>query len=227
MNHPFEEAPYASPFEDQRAESAFIHESSYVDAPCFIGENTSILHFTHIMSHSHIGNNCRIGNNVAIGNGVIIGNDVKVMNSVQLNSGVILEDSVYCGSSTVFSPITRIRGEHQTVSRVSPTLVRKSAVIGPNTTIASGMQIGRHSFIEACTVIDRNIPDFAIVYGSPLQFAGWRCACDSRLNFKDEEAITCQNCGQQYERKSAFKIVVFTKGDLHLDSHSGPDSAVQ
>jgi len=30
----------------------FVHESSYVDEPCEIGEGTKIWHFSHVMSHS-------------------------------------------------------------------------------------------------------------------------------------------------------------------------------
>ena len=35
----------------------FVHESSYIDEPCEIGEGTKIWHFSHIMP------NCKIGKN--------------------------------------------------------------------------------------------------------------------------------------------------------------------
>lgn len=217
---------YDSGFEDNRAESAFIHESSYVDAPCRIGENTAILHFSHIMANSIIGNNCHIGHNVTISSGVLIGNNVKVMNNTLLNSGVILEDNVYCGPSTIFSALKNIRAQQTNISQVSPTLVRRGAHIGANTTVATGFTIGLYTFIEAGAVIDRNIPDFALAYGNPLKFAGWRCECGERLKFADEP-LTCKNCGKIYLQKSERKIIQLREGVSELDSNSQPYPTIQ
>ena len=60
--------------------SYFVHESSYVDSPCEIGEGTKIWHFSHIMKDCKIGKNCNIGQNVVISPGVEIGNGVKIQN---------------------------------------------------------------------------------------------------------------------------------------------------
>ncbi len=194
-------------FEDHRDDSAYIHESSYVDSPCRIGKNTAVLHFTHIMPHSIIGDNCHIGHHVTIASGVMIGNNVKVMNNALLNSGVILEDSVYCGASTVFNPISHLRGKRKSISRISPTLVREGANIGPNSSVAAGVVIGRYSFVEACTVIDRNIPDYALVTGNPLKFRSWRCACGEILRF-EEKTARCRHCGDIYIRPSRYRVVL-------------------
>ena len=50
----------------------FVHESSYVDMGCKIGNGTKIWHFSHIQSGSNIGEECSIGQNVNIGNNVKI-----------------------------------------------------------------------------------------------------------------------------------------------------------
>jgi UDP-2-acetamido-3-amino-2,3-dideoxy-glucuronate N-acetyltransferase len=211
-------------FEDHRAETAYIHESSYVDTPCHIGEHTSILHFSHVMANSIIGDHCLIGRNVTIASGVFLGNNVRVMNNTQLNSGVILENEVYCGPSTIFADPRHIRANTRSISRVSPTLVRRGAQIGPNSTIAAGFTIGSFAFIEAGTVVDRNVPDFAVVYGNPLKFAGWRCECgqmiplgatDQNLSRSLEKSLErdlekeaqCSGCGKAYLRQSKWKVL--------------------
>jgi len=51
----------------------FVHESSYVDEPCAIGDGTKIWHFTHVMKDAVIGRNCNIGQNVLVSSGVKIG----------------------------------------------------------------------------------------------------------------------------------------------------------
>jgi UDP-2-acetamido-3-amino-2,3-dideoxy-glucuronate N-acetyltransferase len=198
-------------FEDQRAESAFIHESSYVDKPCRIGENTTILHFAHVMANTIIGNYCLIGHNVTIASGVYIGDNVRVMNHSLLNPGVIMENDVYCGPNTVFTENRHVRANTKNISRVSPTLVRQGAQIGPNTTVASGFTIGRFSFIEASTVVDRNIPDFAVVYGNPLKVAGWRCECGQALKQGTQEEIRCTYCNRQYLRQSKWRVLQLTR----------------
>lgn len=225
MHDAFE--PY---FEDHRAESAYIHESSYVDTPCRIGEHTSILHFSHVMANAIIGNYCFIGRNVTIASGVFLGDNVRVMNNALLNSGVILENEVYCGPSTIFTEPRHVRASTPNISRVSPTLVRRGAQIGPNSTIASGFTIGRFAFIEAGTVVDRNVPDFAVVYGNPLKFAGWRCECGHMISIsasdKDtEQEARCSYCGRDYLRQSKWKIMQLRsqqsdEGTAGIDSYT-------
>jgi UDP-2-acetamido-3-amino-2,3-dideoxy-glucuronate N-acetyltransferase len=215
--------------EDHRAETAYIHESSYVDTPCRIGEHTSILHFSHIMSHSIIGNFCSIGRNVTIASGVLLGDNVKVMNNAELNSGVILENEVYCGPGTVFTENRHVRARSGNISRVSPTLVRRGAEIGANTTVASGFTIGCYAFVEAGTIVDRNIPDFAVVYGNPLKFAGWRCECGQTIPpaAAQDEAVRCSYCSRRYFRQSKWKLLQLTQGDADCDSDSEFDPSVR
>ncbi len=193
-------------FEEHHDETAFIHESSYVDSPCHIGKNTEVMHFTHVMPHTIIGDDCHIGHNVTIASGVMIGNAVRVMNNSLLNSGVILEDAVFCGPSTIFSPISRLRGKIKNLSQISPTLVRTGANIGANSSVAAGVTIGRHTFIEAGTVVDENIPDYALIAGNPSKVKGWRCECGEILSF-NKELTDCPACPRVYRRKSELKVV--------------------
>lgn len=235
-------------FEDHRAETAYIHASSYVDSPCRIGEHTTIMHFTHVMGHTIIGNHCQIGRNVTIASGVFLGDNIRVSNNAQLNSGVILENEVYCGPNTVFTENKFVRAGIKNISRISPTLVRQGAQIGANTTVASGSTIGRFAFIEAGTVIDRNIPDFTVAYGNPLKLAGWRCECGQSLplqigsNNADlptaGEKVACLACGKQYFRQSKWKVLQLTEAeadsqraynreDATRDSHFKSDPSIR
>lgn len=187
------------------AESAIIHDASFVDPPCHIGERTTINPFSHVMANAIIGDDCHIGHSVTIESGVMIGHHVQVMNNTLLMSGVILENDVYCGPSTVVTALRHVRGAPQAVSTFSPTLIRRGASIGANTTVAGGFTIGRHTFIEAGSVIDRDIPNFAMVCGNPLKLFGWRCDCGEVLSFQHEQA-ECSHCGASYRQPSEFYI---------------------
>ncbi|MDX2083991.1 MAG: DapH/DapD/GlmU-related protein [Candidatus Melainabacteria bacterium] len=202
-------------FDDHRAEGVYVHDSAWVDSPCHIGERTTILHFTHVMPHTRIGQDCHIGHNVTIGSGVLIGNQVRVLNNALLVSGVILGDGVYCGPSTVFCTLNHVRGQVQTVSRVSPTVVRTGASIGPNSTVACGFTLGRFAFVEAGSVVDRSVPDYAMVGGSPLRLLGWRCECGDVLDVDDNNAYAeCAACGSLYHRKAEYRLVAIQRNDL-------------
>src|SRR5215813_6851248 len=127
----------------------FVHESSYVDEPCEIGDGTKIWHFSHVMKGSRIGRNCNIGQNVVISPDVTIGNNVKIQNNVSVYTGVTLEDDVFCGPSMVFTNVFTPRSAvpRNTAEDFSKTLVKKGASIGANATIVCGITIGEYAFI--------------------------------------------------------------------------------
>ncbi|HBQ25254.1 MAG TPA: N-acetyltransferase, partial [Syntrophomonas sp.] len=83
----------------------FVHESSYIDEPCEIGQGTKIWHFSHIMPGAWIGENCNVGQNVVISPNVVIGNRVKIQNNISVYTGVICEDDVFLGPSMVFTNV--------------------------------------------------------------------------------------------------------------------------
>jgi UDP-2-acetamido-3-amino-2,3-dideoxy-glucuronate N-acetyltransferase len=215
--------------QDMRAATAFVHESSWVDAPCQIGEHTSVLHFSHIMGHTVIGNFCHIGRHVSIASGVLLGDHVQVLDNSRLNSGVIFENEVICGPGSQFVESKHVRAASKGISKVSPTLVRHGARLGANSTIMAGITIGRAAFVEAGTVVDSNIPDFAVVCGNPLKIAGWRCECGQTLAFNSSEQTACETCGRRYGRQSKWKMQLLTQKGAFDAGYSDPqpDSSIR
>lgn len=179
----------------------FVHESAYVDEPCEIGTGTKIWHFCHVMAHAKIGERCNFGQNVLIAPHTSIGNNVKIQNNVSVYEGVVLEDDVFCGPSMVFTNVNTPRSHVNRRGEYLPTLVKQGASIGANATVVCGSTIGRFAFIGAGSVITKDIPDYALVYGNPARVQGWVCQCGIRLQFDtsfDEMAISCQTCGSRY-----------------------------
>ena len=179
----------------------FVHESSYVDAPCSIGPGTRIWHFSHIMKNSKIGANCNIGQNVVISPDVEIGNNVKIQNNVSVYTGCILEDDVFCGPSMVFTNVVNPRSHIVRKDEYRTTLVRQGASLGANCTIVCGTTIGRYAFVGAGSVVTRDIPDYGLVYGTPGRLRGWMCACGIALDFdNNENRSKCKACGAEYTK---------------------------
>jgi len=184
----------------------FVHESSYVDEPCSIGPGTKIWHFSHVMKNSRIGPNCNIGQNVVISTDVTIGRNVKIQNNVSVYTGCILEDDVFCGPSMVFTNVLNPRSHVVRKNEYQTTLVRKGASLGANCTIVCGTTIGRYAFVGAGSVVTRDIPDYALVYGNPARQHGWMCACGITLEFAAGPGISvskCKACGAEYNASGA------------------------
>jgi UDP-2-acetamido-3-amino-2,3-dideoxy-glucuronate N-acetyltransferase len=152
--------------------TCFVHESSYVDEGAQIGEGTKIWHFCHIMSGAKIGKKCSIGQNVNVGSRAIIGNGVKIQNNVSVYDDVIIEDNVFCGPSCVFTNVLNPRAFIERKNEYKKTLVKKGATIGANATIVCGITIGEYAFIGAGSVVTRDVPAYALVYGNPARVMG-------------------------------------------------------
>ncbi len=178
----------------------FVHQSSYVDEGCRIGEGTKIWHFCHVMSGATIGRGCTIGQNVVISPGVIIGDHVKIQNNVSVYTGVTLEDDVFCGPSMVFTNVVNPRSHVSRKHEYRKTLVKKGATLGANCTIVCGHAIGRYAFVGAGAVITGDVPDHAQVVGNPARITGWMCACGVKLSAGSQppQDGTCESCGASY-----------------------------
>jgi UDP-2-acetamido-3-amino-2,3-dideoxy-glucuronate N-acetyltransferase len=184
---------------DSPAKGYFAHETAAVDDKVTIGQGVKIWHFSHILSGSTIGDNCNIGQNVVIGPDVTIGKQCKIQNNVSVYKGVTLEDGVFCGPSMVFTNIYNPRAEIRKMDQVRQTLVRHGATIGANATIVCGVTIGRYAFIGAGAVVNKGVPDHALMVGNPAKRIGWACACGERLT----DDLDCLACGKKYQQTDA------------------------
>lgn len=177
-----------------KSQDYFVHDTAIVDDGVAIGSGTKIWHFSHILSGSRVGNNCNIGQNVVVGPGVTVGSNCKIQNNVSIYKGVTLEDGIFCGPSMVFTNVYNPRAEIGKMDQTRPTLVKKGATIGANATIVCGTTIGRYAFIGAGTVVNKNVPDHALIVGNPGHRIGWACQCGETL----PEGLECICCGRNY-----------------------------
>jgi len=150
----------------------FIHESSYADEGAEIGEGTKVWYFCHIMSGAKIGKNCSLGQNVNVSSRAVIGNGVKIQNNVSVYDDVIIEDDVFCGPSCVFTNVINPRAFVERKHEYKKTVIKKGASIGANATIVCGVTIGEYALIGAGSVVTKDVPAYALVYGNPALVRG-------------------------------------------------------
>lgn len=173
----------------------FVHESAYIDEPSTIGAGTKIWHFSHVLKDTTIGQNCNIGQNVVIGPSVTVGNNCKIQNNVSVYKGVHLEDGVFCGPSCVFTNVMNPRAEVNRQDEFKDTYVCRGATIGANATIVCGTKLGKYCLIGAGAVVNKDVPDYALMVGVPARRIGWMSESGDKLGTD----LKCPTTGDQYE----------------------------
>ena len=187
--------------------AATIHPSAIVDEGAQIGDGTRVWHWVHVSAGARIGRNCSLGQNVYIGNRVVIGDNVKIQNNVSVYDEVTLEDDVFCGPSMVFTNVYNPRSAIPRKDQYRKTLVRRGATLGANCTIVCGVTVGEHAFVGAGAVVNRDVPDYALMLGVPARQAAWMSRYGERLDLplKGTGEAVCRHTGERY-RLSAGRL---------------------
>lgn len=180
--------------------SVTVHPTSVIDAGATLGEGCRVWHFVHICAGAWIGARCSFGQNVFVGNRVVIGDNVKIQNNVSVYDEVTLEDDVFCGPSMVFTNVYNPRSAVPRKDEYRKTLVRRGATLGANCTVVCGVTIGEHAFVGAGAVVNRDVPDYALMLGVPARHAGWMSRFGERLDLPltGEAATVCPHSGDRY-----------------------------
>jgi len=186
----------------------YVNEHAVVDDNVEIGEGTKVWHFSHIQSGSKIGKKCVFGQNVNVGNNVTIGNYCKVQNNVSIYEGVSLEDYVFCGPSMVFTNILDPKCKYPQVGALFyiKTLVKEGASIGANATIVCGNILGKHCMVGAGSVVTKDVPDYALVIGTPGRVVGWVSEAGKKLEFDESGKAFCEKSGKTYFLKDGIVV---------------------
>jgi UDP-2-acetamido-3-amino-2,3-dideoxy-glucuronate N-acetyltransferase len=150
-----------------------IHSSAIVDEGASIGEDSRVWHFAHVCAGAQIGKGVSLGQNVFVGNKVTIGDYCKIQNNVSVYDNVTLEEGVFCGPSMVFTNVYNPRSLIERKNEYRNTLVKRGATLGANCTIVCGTTVGEFAFVGAGAVVNRDIPDYALVVGVPARQIGW------------------------------------------------------
>ena len=174
--------------------SFYVHPAAEVEPGAHVGAGTRIWRQAHVRAHASVGENCNIGKGVFIDAHVHIGSNVKIQNHVSIFEGVTLEDGVFIGPHVCFTndlmprantPDGRLKSADDW--QITATLVKYGASIGAGAIIVCGVTIGSFALIGAGSVVTRDVPAHALVYGNPAHQRGYVCRCARRLTQVHEE----------------------------------------
>lgn len=197
-NELYNEEDYIRSYQDfieegkKRKKGYFCHENSIVESTK-IGEGTTIWAYAHVFPNAVIGDNCNINDHTLIENDVVIGNNVTVKSGVHIWNGARIGNNVFIGPSVVFTndlnPRSKIYPEE-----FKKIIINDFASIGANSTLLGGISIGKYALIGAGSVVTKNVPEHALVYGNPAEIKGYVCKCGEKII----DGCICEKCGMTF-----------------------------
>lgn len=170
-----------------------IHELADVKTNT-IGKSTCVWQYTIILGGARLGENCNINAHCFIENDVTVGDNVTIKCGVYLWDGITISDNVFIGPNVTFTndKIPRSKKRPKSFER---TLVEKNVSIGAGSTILSDITIGEFSMIGASSLVTKDVPKRALVYGSPAKIQGWLNKDGSKMKhiqdneYEDKEGV--------------------------------------
>jgi acetyltransferase-like isoleucine patch superfamily enzyme len=145
----------------------FKHDTAIV-ATRDIGVNSKVWAFVNILPGAVIGVDCNICDHVFIENDVILGDRVTVKCGVQLWDGIMVEDDVFIGPNATFTNDLFPRSKKYP-EEFKKTVLKKRCSIGANATVLCGIEIGENAMVGAGSVVTKDVPPHAVVYGNPAK----------------------------------------------------------
>ena len=137
-----------------------------------IGKDTTIWQFSVILKDAVIGENCNINCHTFIENDVVIGNNVTVKAGVFLWDGLTIKDNVFIGPNVSFTN-DKYPKSKQYPAKFDRTILEYGASIGAAATILGGCKIGAFAMVGAGSLVTKDVPDRALVVGSPARIIAW------------------------------------------------------
>ena len=122
--------------------------------------------------YNQIGENSVVNNQltVVVPKNVKIGNGVTVMNGALMMAagGITIENKVMIAAN-----VQLISNNHDPYIReiltCKPILIKYGAWVGAGATILPGVTVGKYAIIGANSVVNKDIPDYAVAVGSPAK----------------------------------------------------------
>ncbi len=183
--------------DDQPVRTYFAHPKALIDEGVAIGRGTRIWAFAHVVGGAVLGEDCNICDHTFIEGGVRIGNRVTVKCGVFLWDGLTLEDDVFIGPSAVFTNDNRPRSKRH-LTAYPQTVLKQGCTLGASSIALPGITIGRWAMVGAGAIVTHDVPDYALMVGSPARWRAWVCRCGEKLLPTSGRRLGCA-CGRAYE----------------------------
>ncbi|MEO6116341.1 MAG: acyltransferase [Pseudolysinimonas sp.] len=183
----------------------FVQSTADVADSAQIGPGSKVWHYAQIREDAQIGADSIIGRGAYIGSGVIMGDGCKVQNYALVYEPARLGAGVFIGPAVVltndhFPRAINPDGTPKSASDWQPVgvTIQHGASIGASATCVAPVTIGRWALVGAGSVVISDVPDFALVVGSPARRVGWVGKAGSPLVRESDGIWRCPLSGDGY-----------------------------
>jgi UDP-2-acetamido-3-amino-2,3-dideoxy-glucuronate N-acetyltransferase len=192
-----------------------IHVTAQVDPNSRIGDGVTVWQYSHIREEAEIGDNVNIGRGVYIGNGVQIGDNSKIQNYALIYEPAKISRGVFVGPGVIFTNDYYPRAINSDGSQKSQkdwepvgVVVNEGASIGARSVCVAPVVIGSWALVAAGSTVIRDVPEYALVAGSPAKRIKWVGKSGKPL-IKDKDSLyRCPETGEIYEEVHPDKLVL-------------------
>jgi UDP-2-acetamido-3-amino-2,3-dideoxy-glucuronate N-acetyltransferase len=205
-------------------ETVRIAPSADVDNRAEIGAGSSIWHLAQVRENARLGRNCVVGRGAYLGIGVSIGDNAKIQNYALVYEPAVLENGVFIGPGVVLTNDTFPRAINPDGSPKSGgdweakgVTVREGAAIGARSVCVAPVTIGRWALVAAGSVVTTDVPDYALVAGTPARRLKWVGKAGIPLEPHGKGCWRCPRTGETYVES----------GGVLIDGSAGDEPANQ
>ncbi len=145
-----------------------------------IGRGTIVWGLAQIREGAVLGTDCVVGRGAYLGAGVRLGDRVKVQNLAQVYEPAVVEDGVFIGPGAVLTNDEHPRAIRPDGSRVDSSqweqvgvTLRHGCSVGAGAVCVAPLKVGQWAMVAAGAVVVHDVPDFALVAGTPARRIGW------------------------------------------------------
>ncbi|HRN28934.1 MAG TPA: acyltransferase [Terrimesophilobacter sp.] len=194
--------------------AGFVHETADVAADAVVGPGAKVWHYAQVREHATLGANCVVGRGAYVGTGVVVGENSKIQNYALVYEPARLERGVFIGPAVVltndhFPRAINADGSAKSADDWQPVgvTVLEGASIGASATCVAPVTIGRWALVGSGAVVIKDVPDFALVVGSPARRVGWAGRSGHPLSRRDDGVWVCPISGDLYREVAPDELV--------------------
>lgn len=188
-----------------RATGALIAPTATVEDGARVGPGAQVWDQSVVRAGAEVGADTILGRNVYIGPGARLGERCKVQNQALVYEPAVLEDGVFIGPAVVLTNDTYPRavtpdGRRKAAEDWEPVGVRvlEGASVGARAVCVAPVTIGRWASVGAGAVVTRDVPDHALVVGTPARRVGWVGRSGVPLVSDTRDRWICPASGEVY-----------------------------
>jgi acetyltransferase-like isoleucine patch superfamily enzyme len=192
-----------------------ISPTADVDPSALIGAGCTIWQLAQVREGAVLGEGCVVGRGAYVDAHVRVGRHCKLGNYALVYAPAVLGDGVQVSPGAILTNDRHPRAVNPDGTRkgsgdweAAGVTVGDGASIGSQAVIVAGVSVGRWALVGAGAVVTRDVPDHALVVGTPARWVGWVGKSGVRLVEDRPGTWRCPADGSVYREQDGRLVAV-------------------